>query len=443
MSDLGFTALVIGVLVTLVLMGMHIAIALMTVAFVGLWIIRGNFDLALQMMYMSAYSGISSYIFATIPLFVLMGLLVSVSNVGKDTFEVAESLLRRIAGGLGVATVAANTVFAAVTGVSIASAAVFTKVAVPEMARHGYRKAFAAGTVAGSSVLGMLVPPSLLLIVYGVLAEESIGKLFIAGLIPGLMLAGAFVTMIVLLALFAPRFVFNLEHLPKQLADAQRIRPVLSGKQLAGKSLPIAALVLLVLGGLYSGVFTPTEAGGMGAFGAFIIALLRRSLTPGRLWEVLRETGGVSISILILLIAALFYSRMLAMAGVPTAIADLVLDAGLGPYGFLVLYLAIILLLGMLLDSTSILLVMTPIATPIAVDFGFNLIHFGIITVIAVEIGLLTPPFGISIFTVKSTLNDDTVPVESVFAGALPFIAVMLVVLALVAAFPQLALALV
>ena len=300
MSDLGFTALVIGTLVLLVLMGMHIAVALMTVAFVGIWAIRDNFDLALQMMYMSAYGGISSYIFATIPLFVLMGLLVSISNIGKDTFDVAETLLRRVAGGLGVATVAANTVFAAVTGVSIASAAVFTKVAVPEMARHGYRKAFAAGTVAGSSVLGMLVPPSLLLIVYGVLAEESIGKLFIAGLIPGVILAVGFVAMIMLLALFAPRFVFDVERL-RELGDARRIQPLLTGKQMAGKSLPIITLVLLVLGGLYSGFFTPTEAGGMGAFGAFVIALLRRSLTPKRMWQVLRETGGVSISILILL----------------------------------------------------------------------------------------------------------------------------------------------
>ena len=444
MSDFGFAALVISVLVTLVLLGMHIAVALMTVAFVGLWVIRGDFDLALQMMYMTAYSGISSYIFATIPLFVLMGALVSVSNVGKDTFDVAEALLRRIAGGLGVATVAANTMFAAVTGVSIASAAVFTRVAVPEMARHGYRKAFAAGTVAGSSVLGMLVPPSLLLIVYGVLAEESIGKLFIAGAIPGLLLAAAFVAMIVLLALFAPRFVFNRENLAQQLAvRPQPAAPGLSGKRLAGKSLPIVALVLLVLGGLYSGLFTPTEAGGMGAFGAFVIALLRRSLSLGRLWQVLRETGGVSIGILTLLIAALFYSRMLAMAGVPSVIAELVMDAGLGPYGFLALYVLIILLLGMILDSTSILLVMTPIAAPIAADFGFNLIHFGIITVIAVEIGLLTPPFGISIFTVKSTLNDDAVPVESVFLGALPFVAVMLIVLAVVVAFPQLTLALI
>jgi C4-dicarboxylate transporter, DctM subunit len=441
MSDLGLAGVLIGALVVLVLMGIHIAVALMSVGFAGVWLIREDTDLAMRLMYMSAYNGIADYIFATIPLFVLMGLLVSISNVGRDTFEVAETLLRRVRGGLGVATVAANTIFAAVTGVSIASAAVFTKVAVPEMARHGWRKSFAAGTVAGSSVLGMMIPPSLLLIIYGVLAEVSIGRLFIAGLIPGLMLALGFVGLIVLLATFTPGYVFDTER--KKLIDkSAATAPMLTPVQLSAKLVPIIALVMLVLGGLYTGFFTPTEAGGVGAFGALIIALARRKLNASRMWRVLRETAGVSVGILILLIAAGFYSRMLSMAGVPMAISDLVQGAGMGPYAFLLLYVAIVLMLGMILDSSSILLIMTPIAAPIAMDFGFDLIHFGIITVIAVEIGLLTPPFGISIFTVKVTLNDPGVSVESIFGGVLPFVGVMLLSLVLIAMFPQLTLAL-
>jgi TRAP-type C4-dicarboxylate transport system permease large subunit len=170
---------------------------------------------------------------------------------------------------------------------------------------------------------------------------------------------------------------------------------------------------------------------------------MRRSLGKGNLWRVLHETGSVSCTILILLVAAGFYSRMLSVAGVPVAISEMVRDAGLGPYGFLMLYIAIVLLLGMILDSSSILLIMTPVAAPIAQAFGFNLIHFGVITVLAVEIGLLTPPFGISVFTVKSTLNDPKVTVESIFAGALPFVGAMLGVLALICAFPGLTLALV
>ncbi len=441
MSDLAMGGLLIGLLVFLVLLGIHIAVALTAVGFAGIWLIREDVGMAMRLMYLSAYNGVADYIFATIPLFVLMGLLVSISNVGKDTFDVAETLLRRLRGGLGVATVAANTVFAAVTGVSIASAAVFTRVAVPEMVRHGYSTSFAAGTVAGSSVLGMMIPPSLLLIIYGVLAEQSIGTLFIAGIIPGFVMAAAFAVMIMLMARFTPGLVFDLKRQAGMAAERSSAR-LLTTAQMLSKLVPITALVALVLGGLYSGFFTPTEAGGVGAFGAFVIAILRRRLGGGNLWRVLTETGTVSVGILILLVAAGFYSRMLSVAGVPVAISDVVQAAGLGPYGFLALYVLILLLLGMILDSSSILLIMTPVAVPIAASLDFNLIHFGIITVIAVEIGLLTPPFGISVFTVKSTLNDPKVSVESIFAGSLPYVGVMLLVLLLIAIFPAMTLAL-
>lgn len=442
MTGLALGSALIALLFLLVIMGLHIAVALMAVAFLGVWIIRDNIDLAFNLMYIAAYNGISDYIFATIPLFVLMGLLVSISNVGRDTFDVAASLLRRVSGGLGIATVTANTVFAAVTGVSIASAAVFTKVAVPEMSRLGYRKAFAAGTVAGSSVLGMLIPPSLLLIVYGILAEVSIGDMFLAGVIPGLLLAVNFVAMVLLLARFAPRVAFDVRR-RAELAHRQEADRQISLLEVVTKLVPIVALVVLVLGGLYSGFFTPTEAGAVGAFGALVLALIRRSLNASRAWQVLWETGSVAVGILMLLIAASFYSRMLAMAGMPVAIAQMVHGAGLGPYEFLMIYIGIVLVLGMILDSTSILLIMTPIAVPIAQGLGFDLVHFGIMTVIAVEIGLLTPPFGISIYTVKATLNDPDVSVESIFAGVLPFVAIMLLTLVLIAVVPALALALV
>lgn len=437
MGTIGIGLLLIAVLFLLVLLGMRIAVALMAVAFAGVWIIRGNFDLAMKLMSIAAYSGVANYLFATIPLFVLMGHLVSISNVGKDTFDVAESLLRRLLGGLGVATVAANTVFAAVTGVSIASAAVFTKVAVPEMTRHGYRASFAAGTVAGSSVLGMLIPPSLLLIIYGVLAEQSIGRMFIAGLVPGILLAVGFVVLIVAMARFAPRFVFTRQHLDRQLEKREPV-PRMGGAEIGRKLAPIILLVVFVLGGLYSGFFTPTEAGGVGACAALVIAIVRRSLDLKKWWAVLTQTGTISVGILILLVAASFYSQMLAVAGIPSAIGQFVQGSGLGATGFLIVYVGLILLLGMILDSSSILLIVVPIAAPIAQGLGFDLVHFGIITVIAVEVGLLTPPFGISIFTVHSTLGDEKTSLESIFAGALPFVGVMLTVLGVIAIFPQL-----
>jgi C4-dicarboxylate transporter, DctM subunit len=436
MSNISIGLVLIAVLFVLVLLGMRIAVALFVVAFVGVWVIRGNFDLSMKLMSIAAYNGVANYLFATIPLFVLMGHLVSISNVGKDTFDVAETLLRRLLGGLGIATVAANTVFAAVTGVSIASAAVFTKVAVPEMTRHGYRPSFSAGTVAGSSVLGMLIPPSLLLIIYGVLAEQSIGRMFLAGIVPGILLASGFVLWIMLVAKFAPTFVFTKEHLAKKSAP-QELPPLMPVGEIVRKLAPIVLLVVFVLGGLYSGFFTPTEAGGVGAFAALIVALLRRSLDLKKWWQVLTQTGSISVGILTLLVAASYYSQMLAVAGIPSAIGSFVHNSGFGAIGFLVFYVVLVLLLGMILDSSSILLIVVPIAAPIAQSLGFDLIQFGIITVIAVEVGLLTPPFGISIFTVHSTLADNRTSLESIFAGALPYVGVMLLVLVIVAVFPQ------
>lgn len=438
MTDLQIGLSLIAGMVALIAIGLQIGIALVLLSLVGVWLIKDNFALALKLIALASYSGIQDYLFATIPLFVLMGLLVSISDVGKDTFEVAEALLKRVRGGLAMATVAANAVFAAVTGISIASAAVFTKVAVPEMTRHGYTKRWAVGTVAGSSILGMLIPPSLLMIIYGVLAEQSIGKLFISGAIPGLIIAIGFIIVIYALATLKPHLVFE-----KGSSSEAIDGPPLGSIELLVKLVPILSLVALVLGGLYAGFLTPTEAGGVGAFGAFLIALIRRRLNAAKLWRILTETGYVSVAILFLLIAAGLYSRVLSLAGVPNAIADLVRDLGLGSYGFLLLYVAILLMLGMILDSSSILLIMVPIGVPIAEAFGFDLIHFGVITVIAVECGLLTPPFGISVFTVKATIDDPSIKLETIFAGSMPYFYVMLGALVLVALVPWFSLVLV
>ncbi|MFO1352192.1 MAG: TRAP transporter large permease [Gammaproteobacteria bacterium] len=367
-----------------------------------------------------------------VPLFVLMGMLVSVSGVGRDTFDVAQWLLGRVRGGLGVATVASNAVFAAITGVSIASASVFTKVAVPEMIRHGYTPRFAVGVVAGSSVLGMLIPPSLLLIIYGVLSEQSVGRMFIAGVIPGVLLAAAFAVMIVGLAYFRPAALFT-----APTTDGGVIHRETWGSA-NRKALPIVALIGLVLGGLYGGLFTPTEAGAVGAAGAFVIALLRGALDRAKLWQVLVETGHVSVAVLFLILSASLYSRMLALTGLPAAIAELITRLGLGAYGFLAVHIATVLLLGCIIDSVSIMLIVLPIVLPIATGLQMDLIWFGVVTVVAVEIGLLTPPFGISVYTVKATLNDPRITIQTIFAGAFPFVLCMGAVLLILIACPGL-----
>lgn len=412
--------------------GMHIGIALIATSFVSVWLIKSP-EVAARFVAASANDAIRDYLFGVIPLFVLMGMLVSVSGVGRDTFDVFQWLMRRIRGGLGLATVAANAVFAAITGISIASASVFTKVAVPEMIRHGYTPRFSVGVVAGSSVLGMLIPPSLLMIIYGVLAEESIGRMFIAGIIPGAVLALGFCVLIVGMAWLVPHKVGTPEALAGVGAGIEET-PLSAAK----KFVPILLLITLVLGGLYAGFFTPTEAGAVGAAGALTIALVRGRLTWRKLWQVLVETGFVSVSVLFLIIAAMLYSRMLALTGMPAAVTEAITHMGLGPWGFLFMYVLIVIALGCIIDSVSIMLIMLPIVLPIARAFEMDVVWFGVITVVAVEIGLLTPPFGVSVYTVKSALNDPRITVRDIFAGSFPFVLMMLVVLVILAAFPSL-----
>jgi C4-dicarboxylate transporter, DctM subunit len=430
MSDLSIGLLGCGVLLAFIYFGMHIGVALIVVSFVSVMVIKSA-PVAAKFVAASANDAIRDYLFGVVPLFVLMGMFVSISGVGRDTFDVFQWLLRRIRGGLGLATVASNAVFAAITGISIASASVFTKVAVPEMIRMGYTPRFSVGVVAGSSVLGMLIPPSLLMIVYGVLAEESIGRMFIAGLIPGLVLALGFAVLIVGMAYLVPHKVGS----EAALINVPSTETVAS----AGiKIVPIALLILLVLGGLYGGLFTPTEAGAVGAAGAFAIALIRRRLTWAKLWNVLVETGYVSVSVLFLILAASLYSRMLALTGMPGAVTELTTTLGLGPWGFMAAYLTIVIALGCIIDSVSIMLIMLPIALPVARAFGMDMVWFGVITVVAVEIGLLTPPFGVSVYTVKAALNDPRVTIRDIFAGSFPFVLAMVAVLLVLLAFPSL-----
>lgn len=431
MSGLEIGGAAIFALIALISMGMPIGIGMLLVSFIGVSVIR-NEQVATRMLGAVANDSLREYLFAVVPLFVLMGLLVTVSGVGKDTFDVFERALKRVTAGLGIATVFANAVFASITGVSIASASVFSRVAVPEMTRHGYSKKFATGVVAGSSVLGMLIPPSLLMIVYAVVAEQSVGRMFLAGVGPGLLLSVMFSITILLLAKFRRDFVFD-------RAEDTAGFPDLGWGETAVKAIPILSLIVLVLGGLYGGFLNPTEAGAVGALGALVIALLRRSLTGGSFWKLLVETGQITVSVLFLIMAATFFSRMLAMSGLPNWLADLLLSGPIGPYGFLVIFLGLVIVMGFLIDSISIMLILLPIALPVADQAGFDLIWFGVMTVVAVEIGLLTPPFGLSVYTIKSAINDPDLKLSDIFRGAFPFVVAMVVSLVVLTLFPSIA----
>lgn len=431
--EVGLWALV--AMVGLVYMGLHVPIALMLSSWLGVWAIKGSPVLAGKLLALAAANSIASYFFGVVPLFVLMGFVVSTTGMGRDAFDVANHMFRRFRGGLGIGTIGANAIFAAITGISIASAAVFTRIAVPEMVRHGYTKRFSVGVVAGSSVLGMLIPPSLLLILYGLLTEQSVGDLFIAGVIPGLLLAFIFALGVYFMARFFPAFI------GKNLSGDEE--EMLTGWELISKGVPISGLILLVLGGIYAGFFTPIEAGAIGALGAILIGIAKRSLSFSDMWKVLTDTGLVTAAVCFLIISAQMYSRMLSLSGLPAEFGQLVATADIGYWGVILAYIALVIVMGTILDSSSIMLILVPLMLPIVVPMQVDLIWFGIITVLAVEIGLLTPPFGISVFVIKSSLDDETISLRDIFMGAAPFALMMLVVLALVLLFPVLATALI
>lgn len=421
--------------VVLIYAGLYVAIALGVVSVLGVWLMRDRLDLAINLLTVTVGDSVADYNFATIPLFMMMGLLVSKTGIGRDVYDVANDAFRRIRGGLGMATVAANALFASVTGSSIASASVFSRVSMPEMKRLNYGKRFSVGVVAGSSVLGMLIPPSVMMIIYAFVAEQSVGHMFLAGVIPGLLLAAAFCAGIALMAKFTPGFVGG--------AQTGVAAPLLGTAQKLGKLAPVVLLVVAVLGGIYGGIVTATEAGALGALLALIIGLWYRALDWRSLWEVFVETGYISATLLFLIIAANMYSRMLGMAGLPTLFSEWLAEMNFGLNQLMAIYVVTLILLGTVLDTASIILIAAPLFLTAVQAFGGNLVWFGVVTVIGAEIGLLTPPLGLSVFTVKSAINDPSVTLHDIFAGAFPFAAIMLLVLIAVIAFPVLSLALI
>lgn len=435
MTEIQVAVLSIAGILVLISSGMPVAFALSTVSFLSVWYFKGSFDMASTLMSQTAADSVSGYIYGVIPLFVLMGMMVSISGMGKDTFDVANRLFRRVPGGLGIATVIANAVFAAVTGVSIASAAVFSKIAVPEMIRLGHTPRFSVGVVAGSSVLGMLIPPSLLLILFGVLTETSIGDLFIGGIGPGLLLTAFYCAGILLMANRFPDYVGN------TMPDAKKsVGGELSIPHALKKLAPILVLIVLVLGGIYSGWFTPTESGAAGALGALIIALSKRQMNFRKFWQVLIETGNVTVAILFLFFAANMYGRMLALSGLTGFVGSVIGDSGLEMMTVMVIYLVIILLMGMILDSASIMMIMVPLLHPVMTNFGIDFVWWGILTLVTVEVGLLTPPLGMSVFVVQSSLDDQSIKVTDIFMGSLPYVCMMGMLIILLLLLPEISL---
>ena len=432
MTPLEIGMLSVVAIVFLIYIGVYIPVALGAVSFVSIWLMRDNFTLAMNLLKIAIGDSAMEYTFATIPLFTFMGLIVSKAGLGADVYEVMSTGFRRVKGGIGMATVGANAVFAAVTGSSIASASVFSKVSVPQMLSHGYNPRFAVGVVAGSSVLGMIIPPSAMLIIYSFVAEQSVGDMFLAGVVPGIMLAIAYIAAIWAMGRLTPGFIAG--------RPATDYEPMPWG-EIAAKTLPTLGLIVVVLGGIYTGWLTPVEAGAAGALVALVIAVIRRSMNLREFWEALLETGHITAFLLFLITAASIYSRMLGLAGVPNQLGDMLAGNDASFFTVMLLYILLMLFLGTLLDTASIILIVVPLFLPLIEPMGLSLVWFGIITVVGAEIGLLTPPLGISCFVIKATLNDPRISLKDVFLGALPVAAIMLAVLILLIRFPALSLA--
>jgi len=422
----------LGAIFVMILFGIQIGIALGLVSGLGVYLMIGNADAALSIISSTAYDAVRHDIFAVIPLFVLMGDIVAKSGAATDLYRLCDRGFSRLPGRLAVATVAGNAVFAAVTGVSVASAATFSRVAYPEMRRFGYERKFALGAVAGSACLGMLIPPSILLIVWGVLTEISIGALFVAGILPGIVLALLFTLYNVVKAVRNPDLVPPVVTDPSdQETPAQRRSELFGG-------LGILGLIALVLGGIWGGFFTPTEAAGVGVIGALILGFAKGMRGPGLL-AAIYDAGKTTAPILFLLITASMYSRLLAFGGIVSIIQGFFTDLGASP-AMLVLIIALIwLVLGMLIDSVSIILLTVPIFAPLIVNTGFDPVAFAIFGILVIEAGLLTPPFGLLVYTVKGSVPDPEVTLTEIFIGSIPYLVMILIVATLIWAYPPLA----
>jgi C4-dicarboxylate transporter, DctM subunit len=437
MDSLYIGVIMVILLVFAIISGVYVGIGLACLGFLGMWWISGSIDVAARLLGTTSFSAIMDYVFCVLPFFVLMGLFASVSGAGRDLFTAANIVTRGTRGGLGIATVLANAVFAAITGVSVASAAIFSKIALPEMIRHGYEKKFALGVVAGSSVLGMLIPPSVLFVIYGVLSEEAVGRLLMAGVLPGLVMTGIYSIGIKSMVWRRPAIIRPQTGMDESTAFAGTGGGLKTVAKTLAQTWGVIVLIFLSLGGIWLGFFTPTEAGAVGAFGALLLGVGKRQLSASKLWHVLFEAGITTSGVFFLLISAQVYSRMIAISGLVEWTSNTMKALPVHPIVIIILFLVIFLILGCLMDSASIMLLTLPLMLPVVKGLGYDLIWFGVVSVIVIEMGLLTPPFGMVIFTMKAALGDEA-KIEEIFQGTYPFLFMMALTTIVVILFPKL-----
>jgi len=418
---LGFIALF-----ALMLLRVPVGMAMGLVGVVGYSYLVGPGP-ALKLVGQTSMRTVTDYTFGVIPMFMLMGALVSVSGVSRELFKAANSMIGHLRGGLGVATVVACGGFAAICGSSVATAATFSAVAYPEMRRFNYPQSFSTGVIAAGGTLGAILPPSTVLAVYAILTQQDIGKLFMAGIVPGILAMAMYVLTIAVIVKTRPGWLPGGEVKPwsERLKDLKNVWAPL-------------VLFVFVIGGLYGGFFTPTGAGGVGASGAFILGLVRRKLDGPKIREALLSATRTAAAVFTVLIGALLFGYFLTITQSPQKLTEFLTGLGIGRYGVLALIMLMYLVLGCLMDAMAMIILTVPIIYPVIVHLGFDPIWFGVIIVMTVELGLIHPPVGMNVFVIKSVVKD--VSFTTIFKGVLPFIVTDIVRLVILIAFPIIAL---
>lgn len=410
----------------LMFLGLPIGFTLALVGLGGTVLLLGP-SVALPQLHITLYSIVSNYSLTVLPFFILMGFFADVSGISNEIFGVAEKWLRRLPGGLALATIAGCAGFASISGSSVATAATMGAVALPEMKKYGYSDSLAAGTVAAGGTLGFLIPPSVAFVMYGIIAEESVGKLLIAGYIPGIILAIAFMSIVIIQVKINPNLA------PSNPDPVSWKQKIIALKDIWG----MLIVFVMVMGGIYFGIFTATEAGGMGAFVLFVFVILKRRMTRKILFGTLLRSATVTCMIFTILFGAYLFGDFLTLSQVPTQMINAMTAISDNKYVIFAMVVVVYLILGCFIESVPMLVLTVPILLPLIKAIGFDPIWFGVIVVMMVEAALITPPVGMNVFVISGLLKN--VPMTTIFKGAVPFVIAILAVVILLVIFPQIA----
>ncbi len=426
MFDPGTTGIIVMVFLFAALtVGIHIGVALGLSGLLGMTLTIGTYA-ALAQLATVPFAMTNSFTLAVIPLFILMGSLATQARLTTDLYTAAHNWLGRLPGGLAMATTVASAAFGAACGSTVVNAAVFTRIAMPEMTRYGYDKRLSAGCIAASGTLASLIPPSILMVIYAIITEQSVATLMVAGLIPGILSAAIYMGGIYVRVRLNPRIA--------PIPDIQVTRRQKWGSLYGVWG--IAFLFTLVIGGIYAGWFIPTYAGAIGAFGAFVIVIAKRRLTRKGMVETFKDAGVTTTTIFIIVIGGILFARWLTYTGLVADISSTMLAMQLPPFMYLASFAAIYLILGMLIDPIAIMVMTLPVMFPIMTGVGYDPIWLGVISIKLAEISLITPPVGLNVYVVRSA-SPVPLSLEDVFAGIMPFLLLDVVTLALLIAFPQ------